>query len=361
MFKKLQVILAAAMCICLSGCAGMAAGVESEPQELQTMAENTGTEEDTSEIKSIVNEWEDVRIPEIQVSFGDPGKEIPSMAGGYTLVKSVEPTYGSRETEPQKQTMIACGSDPILSLAKDGKMIPYVRLGSGIDVRFRNGTTPDSVTVEDIILNENGSSRYGADTILVTTPDMEENGLELNLDVNMNALLSSDSATYEKGGVLRGFRMICEWENGSSTEYAWILKTDAVYGADGKTAGACLADGCGTGVPVFGSVKKVEQGDNGLAIIFRLDNQLEDSYTYGEDFSLNRMDGKEPKEVPYQDGAAWNDILYILEGKKNTEIELPVGLIYGTLEPGYYTIEKELKNSNTGETYTVSSGFQVAE
>lgn len=362
MFKKIQTILAVMMCVCLSGCAGSTAN-GSEPQELQTVTEEktAGNGKNATEVKAVKNESDDVRIPEIQVSFGDPSLEIPSMAGGYTLVKSVEPTYGSRETEPQKQTMIACGSDPLLSLANDAKMIPYVRLGSAVNVQFRNGTTPDSVTIEDIILNENGSAKYGADTILVATPDVAGDGLELNLDVNMNALFSSDSETYQKGGVLRGFRMSCEWDNGSTAEYAWILKTDAAWGADGKTAGAYLVSGCGMGIPVFSDVRSVETDKEGYVVKFSLDNQLDDSYTYGDEFLLKRIEGKKSEEVACREETAWGDIEHILEGKQSTEIELPVGMMYGELEPGYYTIEKELTNSNTGEIYTVSSGFQVAE
>lgn len=359
MFKKVQILFAVLLSICLSGCTGKAAETSNEPQELQTVAERK--ERDIQKINSVTAKSDDVRIPEIQVSFGSPSKVIPSMAGGYTLVKSIEPTYGSGETEPQKQTMIACGSDPILSLMNDSKEIPYVRLGSGMEVEFRNGTTPDSVVIEDVILNEDGGEKYGTETALTMTPDISPDGVEVSLEANPYVLLSSDAGTYQTGGVLRGFRMTCTWENGSEAEYAWVLRTDAVYGADGKTAGAYLYAACGTGVQVFGNVKKIDEDMNGMVVVFGLDNQMDTEYTYGDDFYLSRVEGKKTVEVPCKDGTGWNDIEHVLESKKSAESELPVGLMYGELEPGFYTIKKTLTNRETGDSFTVSSGFQVAE
>ena len=42
-------------------------------------------------------------------------------------------------------------------------------------------------------------------------------------------------------------------------------------------------------------------------------------------------------------------------------VTLNIGKAYGPLEPGYYTVSKKLINKETGETYTVSGGFQIAE
>lgn len=249
-------------------------------------------------------------------------------------------------------------------MAKEKEKIPYVPLGSGIYVHFQEGECPDEVMIREMILNEDGTEKYGEEAVTAYTrngDDMEEGYAYIYLEVNRNAFASTDSDTYRKGGVLRGFRIFCSPGTEGEQEYDLLLRTDAAMGSTGKNEGVYLMDLCGTGIPIFADVTSVEKDADGLAVKMSLKNESSDTYWYGERYALVRLDQTNDREIPCRQGIGWNDVAYQLKKGKKAERTFHIGKEFGSLEPGVYAIQMELVNDTTGEIYDLSETFQFVE
>ena len=111
--------------------------------------------------------------------------------------------------------------------------IPYLETGSVITLTFRDGIRPDSITMTDLLLREDGSALYNERSSAVTELEPEGDTLSFSLKKNISACLSS---TIQPDGFYRGFRLVCSWNCGSEAEYAFIIRSDAIPGPDEKTA-----------------------------------------------------------------------------------------------------------------------------
>jgi len=113
--------------------------------------------------------------------------------------------------------------------------IPYIALGSTIQLQFYTYAldTPISVELHECILDTNGKLKYDDRASNIMTIEFEkkidslipESG-SFVLESNPAALLSSNSEDYRQGAVIRGFRVLCQWEN-KSCEYIFVLRSDA--------------------------------------------------------------------------------------------------------------------------------------
>ena len=100
--------------------------------------------------------------------------------------------------------------------------LPYVKLNTELHIEFK-GTTPDSVKLEDHILNADGNMKYKE---IQTIPiEFKNDKGSFILVSNPAALLSSDSSDYEPGASIRGFRLICKWDE-NECEYAFIIRSN---------------------------------------------------------------------------------------------------------------------------------------
>lgn len=124
--------------------------------------------------------------------------------------------------------MVACGAEPVSSIIESAESLeelPYVPLGSCLQVVFSEGSVPDRVTLEDYILNENGGMRYGeqaTDTRELAPADGAAPGVwEIEVNGHMAALLSSSLKDYEKGAVLRGSRWTAPGRTGARRSGGW--------------------------------------------------------------------------------------------------------------------------------------------
>ncbi len=117
--------------------------------------------------------------------------------------------------------------DTFIVILEEGSNItpPYVELGKRAVIDFGN-YPPDTLKIQDYILNENGHSKYTYREILEITPKIKKGKVSFDIGQHWAASLSSNSADYEKGAVIRGFRITCSW-NDNACEYAFIIKTDA--------------------------------------------------------------------------------------------------------------------------------------
>lgn len=370
MLKKIQILMAVLTVTCLAGCgngaganaANISAAVQAQETESQVTKEETNSAETehaelktTEENTADTGDTNEVRIPEIRVTYGSPVREIPSQSGSYTLVKEVESKNSN--LGPMKQVTNACADDPLHVLVEENAEIPYLELGAVMKVQFRNGSTPDSVEIKDMILDESGNQKYGETSVVTLTPELGADNLEVVLDTNMAAMFSSDISTYEKGGVIRGFRMTCMWENESDAEYAWIVRTDAWDGTEPVDEDQENA----AEIPISFAVQSVDETKRGQSVLAELNNESEDVYTYGAEYTLKKINGEETETVPMLEGTGWEEVEYQLDGNQSNVIELLVEECFGRLEPGEYMIEKDLQNLKTGETFLVTAEFRIAE
>ena len=158
-------------------------------------------------------------IPQLLVTYGPDKTEIPSFSGGYQLY--------TPNNEGTAEAVIACGAEPLSYLVGKVPDIPYVKLGTDISLEFREGTVPDSVTVQDLILRGDGSPKYNEQVTEEFTLACSGSTACFTLDINSAALLSSDMSSYEEAGILRGFRVNCRWDDNSTAEYGFVIRTDA--------------------------------------------------------------------------------------------------------------------------------------
>ena len=150
----------------------------------------------------------DLMDPEITVTGGNHECSYAMAKVGVAAPDGV--TYDAETMFPQLAGMRA----PVYAAA----------LGTTIELRFRDQPA-DSATLEDYVLNRDGSIRYTvpAQPVLL---EMKAGGGSFLLQPNPSACLSSNSADSLPGAVLRGFLLTCRWGE-DRYQYAFMLRTDA--------------------------------------------------------------------------------------------------------------------------------------
>ncbi|WP_127533072.1 hypothetical protein [Paenibacillus kobensis] len=107
--------------------------------------------------------------------------------------------------------------------------IPYIKLGSAVEVQL-HGITPESYRMTEYILNPDGSLKYAPSPDQPPQQPMamsfQEGAGAFILNPSPMASLSSQSADYEPGATIRGFRFVTN-NAGKMKEYAFVLRSDA--------------------------------------------------------------------------------------------------------------------------------------
>ena len=158
-------------------------------------------------------------IPRLFVACGPDKEEIPSSSGGYELY--------TPDSEGNEGGIIACGAEPLSYLVEKVQDIPYVKLGTDITLEFRDGTVPDTITIQDLILRNDGSPKYTEQATEEFPLACSGGTAVFSLNTNGAAMLSSDMSSYMEAGILRGFRVNCQWADKSTAEYGFVIRTDA--------------------------------------------------------------------------------------------------------------------------------------
>jgi hypothetical protein len=110
--------------------------------------------------------------------------------------------------------------------------LPHVKNGRIVVIRFR-GNTPESVTLTEYILKEDGEERFNIPGMEYTvTLDQVHNRAAFTITTNWATALSSNSADYLPGNTLKGYRLECAWGQ-NSCEYLFIIR------GDGDNCGTC--------------------------------------------------------------------------------------------------------------------------
>jgi len=224
--------------------------------------------------------------------------------------------------------------------------LPYINLGETISIEF-DGKAPDSAVLTDHILNADGAEKYN---ITPETVDIKWNKDKCSfvLDRNWATSLSSNSADYEPGATIRGFRLICKWGE-NKCEYTFIIRSDAAI----------------TMMPEEPGVIMDIQYADPVGLSFTFKNTTDKEYTYGEAYALYfYKDDSWVAVEPIIDNGAFNSIGYTLMPQSKTdEINAYWRWLYGELPEGVYKFQKEIlfvRSPGDFDAYVVEQEFKLS-
>lgn len=118
----------------------------------------------------------------------------------------------------------------IMSNTTTGEL-PYIKNGENIMIQL-DGHVPDSVTLSEYILRENGDVKYN----MAGMPYDVHFGIlnhtgTFTLTPNYTTSLSSYSGDYAPGNTIKGYRLVCTWGE-NECEYGFVIKGDAAITFD---------------------------------------------------------------------------------------------------------------------------------
>ncbi|RJE86920.1 hypothetical protein D3P07_17215 [Paenibacillus sp. 1011MAR3C5] len=116
-------------------------------------------------------------------------------------------------------------SDAFETLINNKVEIPYLQIREKIQLILEKDA-PVSQTLYDEILNENGTIKYNELSTKEVVFHFNDKIGTFILAPNLASQLSSNSQDYEPGKSIRGFTLICNWEN-KSIQYSFIVRSDA--------------------------------------------------------------------------------------------------------------------------------------
>ena len=113
--------------------------------------------------------------------------------------------------------------------------LPLSENGDEVYIHF-DSKLPDSATLTEYILKENGNMKYNIDGMECTLK-LESSGSKASFTIQPNfaTSLSSNSEDYLPGNTIKGYQLVCAWEK-NECEYLFVLRGDAaiaIVPADG--------------------------------------------------------------------------------------------------------------------------------
>jgi beta-lactamase regulating signal transducer with metallopeptidase domain len=108
--------------------------------------------------------------------------------------------------------------------------LPHVSTGATVTVDF-GSYPPNAVIVSESILNEDGAPKWRTDEFPKNYNMGMAGGIgTFSIEPNYATALSSDSADYEPGKTIKGYKLVCQWlkPDGSinECEYAFVIRSD---------------------------------------------------------------------------------------------------------------------------------------
>ncbi len=104
----------------------------------------------------------------------------------------------------------------------------------------------------------------------------------------------------------------------------------------------------------------VEEGSvTSTGACFLLENVSDETYYYGEMYTLEKWDGADWVTLKTKDNIGWNDIAYILDPGKEQRLELNWEWCYGNLPQGSYRLHKEVYSEQAADSIIISAEFEV--
>ncbi|MDR2378832.1 MAG: hypothetical protein LBD70_05355 [Bifidobacteriaceae bacterium] len=113
----------------------------------------------------------------------------------------------------------------IYKSAHDPAQAPVVALGAHVSIQFPD-PAPTRLELQDQVYVADGDNPLGLPTAVELDGPDGDGRYSFQLNVNALAMVSSDTADYEPGGIVRGFTLTAAW-GPDECEYAFALRTDA--------------------------------------------------------------------------------------------------------------------------------------
>ncbi|MDR2374693.1 MAG: hypothetical protein LBD77_11525 [Bifidobacteriaceae bacterium] len=113
----------------------------------------------------------------------------------------------------------------IYKRAHDPAQAPVVALGARVSIQFPD-PAPTRLELQDQVYVSGGDNPLGPPAAVELDGPDGDGRYSFQLSVNAAAMVSSDSADYELGGIVRGFTLTAAW-GPDECEYAFALRTDA--------------------------------------------------------------------------------------------------------------------------------------
>jgi len=119
--------------------------------------------------------------------------------------------------------------------------IPYVQLGGSITITANRDLT-GSYEIRDVLLKKDGSLKYSAQHSIepghVTDIQFDQGVGSFVLTENMYAYFSSQSADYEPGAAIRGFKL---YLGDTDESIVFVIRTDAGNAQEQKAVFECIS------------------------------------------------------------------------------------------------------------------------
>lgn len=236
-----------------------------------------------------------------------------------------------------------------------GEALPYIPIGTRLYFSFSQGKSPASVRAYDLILDGASMEEEELQELELA---MEDGVCSVYVGANLEAFRYRYAEAYKPGGIPRGLLLECDFEDGTSEQYALAFRTDAAFGIKEKSSSAYLMELCGTAVPILAECSPAGEG-HGLTVTFEAENVSSRDFSYGSEVRLYRFDGPELKELSPLPGAAWEDVARTLKAGKRKKQRIDMASLFGPLGPGYYRLSKNFISQEDETVQTVSADFVI--
>lgn len=113
-----------------------------------------------------------------------------------------------------------------IMVSKSLEDLVYIKNKETVLVEF-NGKNPDTISMTEHILNENGSPKFATETkgkIIDVT--LEKSKASFKIGSNFATSLSSNGNDFNPGAIIKGYRLVCDWGE-SESKYFFVIRGDA--------------------------------------------------------------------------------------------------------------------------------------
>lgn len=121
-------------------------------------------------------------------------------------------------------TEIVCSDGQLANYLKENTKLVHVAKSGLITMAF-SGDRPESATVEDVLLDDNGNAQTGNDAVTIQTIPVKDGQGTYRLTEKLCALTSSNSEDYGKGKGIRGLQVSYE-AGGKQYTSTFAVSTD---------------------------------------------------------------------------------------------------------------------------------------
>ena len=116
----------------------------------------------------------------------------------------------------------------------------YVKNGESMEIQI-NGSLPDEMSLTEVIVGQDGGALYTYREEKLLPLEVTKEGIRFIIEDNMAAMLSSQSSTYEPGGLLRGYKLSCSWGDHVCV-YGFVVKSDVGFTSSAEVISETMSE-----------------------------------------------------------------------------------------------------------------------